>query len=104
MVAVNPSLMFEAAKRCAPREACGVVLKDGTVIEITNVAPREGLFLMDTDELIAVYEKYGDIDGVWHSHPKGHPEPSPEDYDAHPGGKMMFIVCGDEVHYYGRPR
>lgn len=103
MVMVDTSLMLSEAERCKPLEACGVVLCDGTVVAITNVAKRTGIFIMDTAELVAVYEQHGDIDGVWHSHPNGDENPSPADVDAHPSGKMMFIATPAGVVYHGRP-
>ena len=100
---VDCSVMLDAAEKRAPMEACGVVLHDGRVVEIRNVARRPGLFEMDATELVAVYEEYGDIDGVWHSHPGGTKDPSVEDLEVHPKGKMMFIVANGEAHYHGRP-
>ena len=99
---IDVSLMLTAADDAAPYEACGVVLGDGTVVSIKNLATRPGIFIMDTEELIAVYDMYGDIYGVWHSHPSGNPLPSEEDIEAHPEGKVMFIVCDGKVVNYGR--
>jgi proteasome lid subunit RPN8/RPN11 len=98
--------MMRAARRCAPMEACGVVVRgedgDGIVIEIDNVAKHVGLFEMDSAQLVDVYEKYGDIEGVWHSHPGGGHLPSDEDLECHPSGKMLIIVTETSVMNHGR--
>jgi proteasome lid subunit RPN8/RPN11 len=102
-VNIDYSLMLAAAEEAGEMEACGVVLHDGRVLVVKNVAGRPGLFEMDAAELVAIYEEHGDIDGVWHSHPQGKTYPSDEDLEAHPSGKMMFIVADGGVHYHGRP-
>lgn len=100
------AVMMRAARRCAPMEACGVVVRDedgnGIVIEIDNVASRPGIYEMDRDQLVKVYETYGDIEGVWHSHPSGLHMPSDEDLECHPAGKMLIIVTENSVINHGR--
>lgn len=100
---VGMSVMVEASLDADPMEACGLVLMDGTVIEITNVACGMGYFIMDMDEIVAALEKYGDYEGVWHSHPNGKAYPSHDDLVGHPPGKTMYIVCDNMVHQFVPP-
>jgi proteasome lid subunit RPN8/RPN11 len=100
---IDIAVMYTACLDSTPMEACGVILHDGRVLHITNVATRPGIFIMDEAELIAVYEEHGEIDGVWHTHPSGDENPSQADLDAHPPGKMMFIATPSKVVYHGRP-
>lgn len=50
-------------------ERCGVILDDGQVIELTNIATTkdtEHIFVIDPVELIALEDG---IVGTWHTHP-----------------------------------
>lgn len=72
------------AKESQPREACGFILADGTVIEMANVAsnPERG-FVMDQRELVERLSHCKDqIAAIWHSHPKESNKPSGGDFDT----------------------
>lgn len=87
-------------KAAEPNEACGVIVDD-QVIEIPNVHKEpQHFFTMDPEILLDVYEEYGDIDGVWHSHPNGDPAPSTADREGAPPGKPYYIVAGGLVREY----
>lgn len=62
------------------KERCGVVLNDGTVVEIENIAeePAKG-FEMDPVQFLEQL-KTGNVDRTWHTHPDGPPVLSGEDY------------------------
>lgn len=97
---MNDQLVAWAAEE-HPHEACGVIVQ-GEVIKLRNVASDpEHFFAFDGEDLVSVYTKYNDIEGVWHSHPNGKVTPSQPDWDHHPKGKRMLIVAGGEVHEYG---
>lgn len=63
------------AARRHPAEACGVILRNGGVVEYPNVAPgskRHNFdFSIDLEEV--------DVLAMWHSHPRGPEEPSADD-------------------------
>ncbi len=61
-------------------ERCGFVMKDGSIIEIANVAkdPREG-YEMDALEAI---KHLKDAAATWHTHPDTDPNLSGEDYSG----------------------
>jgi proteasome lid subunit RPN8/RPN11 len=91
-------LLWWAASE-APLEACGVIV-GLDAYQLKNVHPEpENFFLMDDNELLAIYEK-GVPCAVWHSHPNGDPSPSPADIDGCPPGMAMLIVANGEVHLY----
>lgn len=50
-------------------ERCGVILKDGTVVEIENIAMyRENSYEMNPVEVL---EHIDNLAATWHTHPKG---------------------------------
>jgi len=61
-------------------ERCGLVLKDGSTVEIANLAenPEEG-FEMSAEEALP-YIEAENVSGTWHTHPKSDPTLSGEDY------------------------
>lgn len=92
MVRYLPEVLAEIARRCESAhsgEACGFVAQRGgsqEVIEVRNVAgegrdrseqplPRDARenFVMDPDELLAVFERLArdkaEVVALWHSHP-----------------------------------
>lgn len=92
--------ILEHAWDAAPHEACGVVA-GGQVIRIKNVSMNpEEFFAMDDRELMAVYENYGRIEGVYHSHPSGSPQPSTEDVEHAPVNIPYYIATMGDVHEY----
>lgn len=59
-------------------ERCGVVLKDGSVVEVKNIAEDPtNSYRMDTAEVLPLLE---DVVGTWHTHPDSDPNLSGEDY------------------------
>lgn len=74
-------------------EACGIVVS-GRVLLHTNVARETGRFAFSDEDSVATYDalEAGTLDGIWHSHPLGHMDPSPHDWDGHPHGIAMYIV------------
>lgn len=61
-------------------ERCGLILKRGKTVEITNVAAEpETSFEMSPDEIFP-YVKKGNIIGTWHTHPQSDPNLSGDDY------------------------
>lgn len=88
-------------KEAHPKEACGVIVNGVGVIEIPNVhKDPEHYFEMEAAQLVAVYEEYGGIDGVWHSHPNGDPLPSTADAEGAPPGLPYYIIANGAVHKY----
>jgi len=84
------------------REVCGLVIGDEWV-QITNLAKGNDVFIMDMGEVVEAMVARGNrLDGLWHSHPDGDPDPSPADEHHHPAGKMMYIITlpDGEVHEY----
>jgi len=84
-------------------EACGYIirLKDWSrqfVVVCRNIRKEPGMFALADEDCMSVYDamERGTLGGVWHSHPKGHHEPSFLDWEAHPRGTPMFIVVLEE--------
>lgn len=91
------TLLFQTitahAAREAPREACGIIV-DGRAIPCRNSHPDpESFFQVDDAELLALYEEWGDIDGVYHSHPGGRQSPSKGDRDGYVPGLRYLIAA-----------
>lgn len=61
-------------------ERCGFILKDGTIVEIKNVAPQpnEG-YEMDPVEMLPHLD---DAVATWHTHPDTDPNLSGDDYSG----------------------
>lgn len=76
-------LMYRAAQ-AAPEEACGFIMRDGSIIEIPNIASDPiTSFQMDRRHLIEkVVGREDDIMAIWHTHPKGSRVPSYTDLKA----------------------
>lgn len=88
------------ANEAFPDEACGV-LAGGQVFRLTNVhSEPEAYFQIADEELISMYEAFGDIDGIWHSHPGGDPAPSSADREGAVPGKAYLIATLDAVYRY----
>lgn len=75
-------------------EACGFI-EDREVIWVRNVAREPGQFAFSERDCERVYDalERGTLNGVWHSHPGGHAEPSDHDWLSQPRGIPMFIVA-----------
>jgi desampylase len=95
------------ARRCHPREACGILLGQGDAIATAwptaNVAPQpERHFEIDPTALIAAHRaaRAGGpaVLGYFHSHPTGAAHPSPTDAAmAARDGRIWAIVAGDAI-------
>ena len=94
----------------SPDEICGLLFGDAGAIDdarpTRNVAadPRRR-FEIDPAALIAAHrgQRAGGVAmiGCYHSHPSGHPEPSPRDAaDAAPNGWLWLIVGGGEARLF----
>lgn len=63
-------------------ERCGLILKDGRIIEIPNIAPDpEQGFYMDST-MVLPYLEAEEISGTWHTHPHTDPTLSSEDHNT----------------------
>jgi len=70
-------------------ERCGLILKDGTVVEITNIAEDTRIgYRMDPSEVLPYVEE---LAGTWHTHPDTDPNLSGEDYSG-------FLMWPDLMH------
>lgn len=70
-------------------ERCGLILSNGDVIEIANVAPDPTLsYEMDSASVLKWLE---DTVGTWHTHPDTDPNLSDEDHDG-------FMAWPDLTH------
>lgn len=74
------------------KERCGLILKDGSIVEIENVheKPEEG-YLMRSDAVIPFISN-DMVSGTWHTHPGGDPTLSGEDYKG-------FLGWPDFTHH-----
>lgn len=93
-------VMVDAAKRCHPKEACGVVA-GGHCYELPNQSDDTGHFWLRAEDIARVAADHGGFTAVWHSHPSGVRTPSRTDWAFHPYGKALVIVAGNEVAVYG---
>ncbi len=76
-------------------EHCGIVMKDGGVLEVPNVADHSyGEFAILTEDVLAVAE-VGDVLGIWHTHPSNAAYPSKTDIRGWPKGLRYWIVTQD---------
>lgn len=73
-------------------EKCGLVLQDGTVVEVKNVANNPVIgYLMDPVEVLP-YLTAGTVAGTWHTHPSGSAVLSGEDLEG-------FNAWPDLIHH-----
>lgn len=62
------------------KEKCGLILKNGKVIEVENLHPHPTVGFVISEEII---EQYADeIEYLWHSHPSSVTNLSVEDYKS----------------------
>lgn len=95
-------MMIGHARREAPNECCGLLLGQGGVMErlvpMTSDPPAPDAYFMDPVQQVEVFtemEKRGErLLGIYHSHPKGPPQPSGADLQLafHPEA-VYFIIC-----------
>lgn len=64
-----------------PAEAVGLILNDGTVVELTNLAEVDSNFQVTRKEILEALSTESSIENValWHSHPNGGVGPSRTD-------------------------
>jgi proteasome lid subunit RPN8/RPN11 len=99
--------ILRAATTAAPREACGLLLGEGTRVntatQAANVHPApETHFEIDPAALIAAHKaaRSGgpEVVGYWHSHPNGLARPSATDAAQASGdGRMWAIAAGGDI-------
>ena len=102
--------LLEEAARAAPAECCGLLLGHReTVIEArsaANVAANPAQrFEIDPAALFAAHRaaRTGGLEllGYFHSHPNGHPRPSPVDCEHASGdGRVWAIAAGGAVTFW----
>ena len=74
-------------------ERCGLLLTNGEIVEITNIAAEpEVSYEMDPVEVLP-YLKAGTIASTWHTHPTGDPNLSGDDY----AGFLMWPDLGHAI-------
>lgn len=88
-LATPQEAILEHARAAAPREACGLLVRDARggplrAVRLTNVASRpEREFELDPAALCAwLTDPRQEVAGVWHSHPRGGAEMSARDRAA----------------------
>lgn len=83
--------MHEILKSDDVEERCGLELRNGTLIEIANVAedPIAG-YLMEPEAVMALLQS-GEVIGTWHTHPGADPNLSGDDYKG-------FLMWPDLEH------
>lgn len=70
------------AFQARPHEACGFILKDGTVVEIPNASTDpSNSFAMSRHHLGTRIPNPELIEAIWHTHPSGVHMPSEGDLD-----------------------
>ena len=72
-------------------ERCGLVLTDGTIVEIENIAEDKTNSYLMNPEAVLPFLKDELIAETWHTHPKGDPNLSGEDQQG-------FLDYPDLVH------
>jgi proteasome lid subunit RPN8/RPN11 len=89
------------AAQASPFEVCGFIMRDGSIIEIRNVAENPyDTFTMDLRQI----ERNVDVEkiaAIWHTHPGGDIRPSKADLTAIRLCEWDYvIVTADEVALY----
>jgi proteasome lid subunit RPN8/RPN11 len=76
-------------------ERCGLVLSDGTTVEIPNIANNPVTsYEMDPEKALP-YLTAGSVVGTWHTHPASSPDLSGEDYRGFSGWpKLKHHIIG----------
>ncbi|AWW73880.1 peptidase [Erythrobacter sp. KY5] len=102
--------MRDAAIAAYPREACGIMLGEGSRItafrETANVhSSPETHFEIEAQALIDAHREARtggpEVLGYFHSHPQGPPEPSPTDIAMAAGdGKIWAIGNGETITFW----
>lgn len=63
-------------------ERCGLILKDGTVVELENVAEDPLASFEMAPESVLPFLQSGEAVSTWHTHPHSDPNLSGEDYSC----------------------
>lgn len=88
--------LAEAANKAVPKEACGFILAQGTVVECTNIDEAPWYrYKIDEDEAAAWWET-GLVIAVWHSHPTGPAVPSEVDAELAPPGVEAWVYSVED--------
>jgi len=72
-------------------ERCGLILKDGSIVEIENVAEEKNNSYDMNPVAVLPFLEADLIAGTWHTHPRGDPNLSGEDY-------LGFLAYPDLEH------
>jgi len=89
------------AAQAAPLEACGFVMRNGSIIDIRNVAENPyDSFTMDLWQISRQVD-VSKIGAIWHTHPNGDIRPSRPDLEAIRLCEWGYIiVSSDEIAWY----
>lgn len=74
------------------KERCGLILADGTIVELPNVAPEPTEAFCADPEALLPYLDAGVIAATWHTHPSTSSNLSVGDYET-------FLFWPDCKHY-----
>lgn len=87
------------AKNCQ-KERCGVILKDDSIIEITNVSKTNDSFVFSKRQWLTLLNSGTEVKAIWHTHPGGSVEPSEADLKFMRSSKYdSLIVTVDDWRY-----
>lgn len=107
MPAYVRAALVRRAIRAAPREICGFVLVDWSILDIDNVSEVDDAFHMDDDQLLAAYtQQYDGLLGIFHSHPSGSQIPSNEDIEGaprHPPLRYWIVTLAEVIEWEMNP-
>ena len=91
--------MLEHVRRCAPEEACGLLGGKGDevnrVYPISNIARSPERFRMDPTqqvEALMQIDEWGELVGIYHSHPSGPTTPSELDIKEAAYPEAAYLV------------
>lgn len=94
--------MQEILKSDDEFERCGLVMRDGTIVEIENVAEDKAAGFEMPPEAVLPLLLTGEVASTWHTHPKGEANLSGEDYNfflAWPDLSHIIIAPGGVTTY-----
>lgn len=75
---VTPSKLKRKLRKSDTEERCGLILKDGTILDCANIHPEPArAFMVDPRDLIANEDE---LAGTWHTHPGQGSALSQDDY------------------------
>lgn len=99
---VVSTLQHEAAR--SRNEICGLISTDGTIYPVRNVENSPRAFLMHKQDYFTALNQINAngqaISALYHSHPKGTPDPSPKDMAFfRKSGMDMLIVTPTDWRY-----